>query len=429
MNLLSGVVLKLSERDAPAIYHALYLGLGLCFALAMAYLLRALAIGRWLTLGLVTLFFCSPAFIYFENLLLYEFPTAVLLTVSAVLLHRALVTGRGAYWFLFFLDCAAIAYTRLTFHLVWVLAMVVLAVLFARHQYKQILLAALLPVLLVVALYAKNQVLFGFFGASSRTGFALALMTTRALPRAERNQWVRAGKLHAVSRFSPFSGAAKYAHAVDLTAVTGIPVLDRISKADGTPNYNHKALIEVGRMLLRDDRSYIAARPWDYLRLVLHGRYEYLSPTTRWHPKDPGGSPHREVRAILGRYEDLYNTALHAAPRPYGLYTLIVPLVAWSALVALRALFLCRFAGREREKLVLFMVLQSAYVPAVSLLATHGELARYRFLVEAFMWIAACWGVCWISARLPVALSTNAQKRAALSSARSAREAWPAPAL
>jgi hypothetical protein len=126
----------------------------------------------------------------------------------------------------------------------------------------------------------------------------------------------------------------------------------------------------------------------------LKGAIEYHSPTTRWHPKDPEGSPHLENRALLEPFENLYNAALHRYPlAPLGLYALLLPLAAAAALVAWLRLWRQRCAGHAREKLILFMAFNCAYVPLISCLATHGELARYRFLVEGFLWGLAAAGV------------------------------------
>jgi hypothetical protein len=208
MNLLVGVVLKLfGEARAPAVYHALFLATGLGLALAVAYLFEALRTRRWLSLALTALFVCSPTFIYFEKLFHYEFPTAALLALTAVLLHRALVTGRTAWWLGCFLVAALLTYVRLTFHLAWMAMLVGLALLFQRENWRRVVLAAALPLLLVIAPYVKNQVLFGFFGASSRSGFTMALVTLQRLPGPERQQLIEQRKIHPLSATSVYHGA------------------------------------------------------------------------------------------------------------------------------------------------------------------------------------------------------------------------------
>jgi hypothetical protein len=115
---------------------------------------------------------------------------------------------------------------------------------------------------------------------------------------------------------------------------------------------------------------------------------DYFRPTSRWHPRDPDGSPHRHNRALLGTWEDLYTALLHRFPvRPFGIYLLLVAAFVhrvWSAFATVRR---SKHRARAQEKVVLFMALNCAYVPAVSCLLTIGELERFRFMVEALMWI------------------------------------------
>lgn len=393
MNLLVGVVLKLGgEARAPAVYHALFLASGLGLALSVAYLLEVLRTNRWLTLILVCLFMCSPTFIYFEKLFHYEFLTAALLALDAVLLHRALVSQRSGWWLGFFLVAALLTYVRLTFHLVWMAALVGLAVLFQPRNWRPVALAAVVPLLLVLAPYVKNQVLFGFFGASSRAGFTMALVTIHRLPGPERQRLIEERKIHPLSATSVYQGADAFGRDVDLGDPTGIAVLDRVRRLTGEPNYNHAGLIRVNRIYMRDGQYVLRQHPGRYLGTVGEGLVDYFRPSTRWHPRDPDGSPHRGHRVRLEPWENAYNTVLHRFPYPpFGLYLLLVPLALYGGWRAAATLWRRRLQGSEPEKLILFLLFNSAFVPALSCLVAIGELERYRFIVEAFLWIAALW--------------------------------------
>jgi hypothetical protein len=407
MNLLVGLLLKTGTSHPLLVYQSVFAALGLCFAMCLGYVLRALSFGRVTSLAIVSLFICTPAFIYLENLFHYEFPTAAVLMLSWFALHRALVTRRAGYWCGFFALCALLAYLRLTFHLAWVVTMLALALCFDARKWRMLLAAAVLPLMLVVALYAKNQLLFGFFGSSSRTGFTMALVTTQQLSKQERRDWVRQGRLHPASLRSVYSGAQAYAQFVDLGAATGIPVLDRLTRKSGAVNYNHWALIEVSALLAKDARYVLSQRPTLYLKTLRRGVTDYFAPTTRWHPKDPAGSPHQANRAVVGAWENAWNAFMHSAPpRPYGLYVLLLALDGYALVVAALRLLRRRFRDSVQEKLILAMLLNVIYVPALSCMVAIGELERYRFLVEAPMWIAALWAL-----RLLASLMSAAKPR------------------
>ena len=388
MNLFAGVTLKLSEQHAAAIQHVVYLGLGCAFVLSVAYAMDALHVRRAVILVATTLFCCSPQFIYLENLLLYEFPAAALIAASGVLLHLALTRSDRAWWLVFFLVCALIAYVRTTFHLVWLVALVAMAIAFQPARWRRVLASAVIPLLLVVGLYAKNLHLFGFFGTSSWAGFNLAFVTTQRMRPAERHAAIDAGLLHPVAGIPIYSGPEQYARHVDLRRTRGVPVLDRLRRANGEPNYNHWSYIEISKLRLDDDRAYIAHYPRRYANTVLAGTFDYFEPTSRWHPRDPAGSPHAQARSVLEPWENLYNAALHRFPvAPFGVYALLLALIVYAAGSALRVLWKNRGRDATREKLLLFMVFNCVYVPALSCLVTFGELERYRFMVEGFMWI------------------------------------------
>lgn len=393
MDLFVGVAHKLAGDHAPVLYQAVYLGLGLAFTLSVGYLLLAVGFGVRAAFAVAALFACTPAFIYFETFLHYEFPAAALLCVSVVLLHRALTRDRPLrFWLAFFFTCALIAFIRTTFHLVWLAAMLVVALAFQRRAYRAILAAAVLPLALVVGLYAKNQVLFGFFGTSSWFGFNLAIVTTERMDRAERMQWIQEGRLHPVTGVPLYSGVRAYKRWVDLERKTGIPVLDRKRRANGEPNYNHYGFIEVSKLRMQDDRYVMRERPRDYARTVLEGYVDYFRPTTRWHPFDAKRSPHNANRVHLAPWENAYNTAVHTLPfAPAGLYAPLLALLFYALGLALVRLWRARLEGCVEEKLVLVMIASALYVPVLSCLVTIGELERYRFMVEAFMWICAAW--------------------------------------
>ena len=127
---------------------------------------------------------------------------------------------------------------------------------------------------------------------------------------------------------------------------------------------------------------------------VRQGYVDYFRPTTRWHPSDEKRSPHRANRAHLEPWENAYNAALHTFPfPPFGLYTLMLPLLFYALGLSLLRLWRARLDGCIQEKLIVVMIANALYVPVLSCLVTIGELERYRFMVEAFMWIAAAWAV------------------------------------
>jgi hypothetical protein len=197
-----------------------------------------------------------------------------------------------------------------------------------------------------------------------------------------------------VSGVKVFSGPRAYAKYVDIRHKTGIAVLDRLTRRNGQPNFNHQSFIEISKLRMRGSRYYLEQRPWQYADTVMHAWVAYFKPTTRWHPRDARSSPHRENRAVLGGWEDLYNDVFHRFPiPPVGLYLPWAVVFGYGVARALRHALRRRFDACPREQLVLWMAFNCVYVPGLSCLCAISELARYRFIVEASMWTVFLWAL------------------------------------
>lgn len=393
MNAITGVLLKVGNGAAASLAHGLFLALGIVFVNVLQALARAAGLG---TVGaaLVTLaFVLTPPVIYFEHLYLYDWPVAVLLASGGLLLHRGVRDRSTRAWHAFFAVCAAIALTRSTFHLVWYAATTSIALWLAGGSMRRaVARAAALPALVVIALYAKNYVLFGDFAASTFAPAAYSQATVARLPERVRTEWIRDGTLSPFAAVSVYAPPRQYARFFEDDDRAGWPPqvtrLENVSA--GSPNFNHWWLLVVHEARRRDAQRVLLARPIDYMRAVALGVREMFGPTTRWHPRDGApGTPHEQHRQVLGSYEAWFNRLVHTRPfAPVGLY-LAVPLLLGAAAVYAAWLLAGTPAERARGALLCFCVVQVVYVVAVSAMATAGEWARYRFPIEWMLWMAA----------------------------------------
>src|SRR3984957_2801406 len=87
-NLYTGAVLKLFPISYSAVFHLIYLLLGLGICWSTYHLMRLLGVSRWLAFTLSAWFIVSPGVVLFENYMLYEVLVSFLLLAAAVaLLH------------------------------------------------------------------------------------------------------------------------------------------------------------------------------------------------------------------------------------------------------------------------------------------------------------------------------------------------------
>jgi hypothetical protein len=155
--------------------------------------------------------------------------------------------------------------------------------------------------------------------------------------------------------------------------------------------------LEVNRQRGRDAATFIRERPLDYLSTVVQvGLPQYFEPTTQWHPADHDPrSAHWTHHQVFPQAEDWVNAFLHrpiAALAPFGWYTLLPLVLAWAVREAARGIAGTSGGERARKVLLLYLAGQVVFAVMVSCMFALGENARYRFLIEGFIWIlgAAC---------------------------------------
>lgn len=391
MNFLTGLLLEVSPDDIVPWAHLVYAVTGLLLSGSLLYLLRAAGLSRGWAVGVAVAFGLTPQALYFEHLYLYTYPTAALVCLAGACLHRALLRGSAAAFVLFFLCGALLGLLRSTFHISWFFAMLALALLVVgRGRRRLVLASALLPLALLLSLYVKNYVLFDSFGATSAGGANLTLMTVARMPRELRKQWVDSGKLSPFASISVYAPPRAYLPYFESAHSERWPELSPLEHSNGRPNFNHWFFMEANRQRARDARTVLAERPMEYARTVLRGLAQIFEPSTRWHPQTgKPKSPHYQHDQALGRYTALYERLVHGWTRPrVGLYWLLPLVLA----VALRRVWQLRAsaagtAARAELGLLLFAGFQIVYVVVTSSLATIGESSRYRFQIEAMIWL------------------------------------------
>jgi hypothetical protein len=395
MSALTGVALKVAGSAAGGLLTLFYVGLGLVLASSLLAMLRAVGIGRFASFATALAFALTPPALYLEHLHGDAMPSAALLAIGGVLLRRAVLRQTTRAWAAFFTAMALLSLLRGTFHLSWLASLLVLAVCVSPHAARlQVLRGALGPALVVIAIYLKNLALFGFFGAASQTSF-LYHVTVRRMPVEERTAWVQAGRLSPLATLDVYGSPRQY-QPYFVSPPPGLPpvLVDFEKRTSGQPNFNHWFMLDASRLHRSDAIAYVKARPFVYARTVARSLAQFFGPTTHWHPHDATPrSPHHAHRLLLGRWERAYDALLHRFPvRGVGLY-LLLPLPLWAGVVRLGKLFRAQTA-KERAKaaLLAFAVFQVMFVALLSSLFSYTESSRYRFPVEALIWLlTALW--------------------------------------
>jgi hypothetical protein len=403
-NVLTGVILKLGGMKALGVAHGVFQLFGFALAYSLFYMCRASGLSFRAALAISIAFGLVPQSIYFEHLYLYTYPTALLLAVSVCLFHRAVVRQSFWAWFTFFAACSALGWLRSTFHLVWFLAMLAFALGFSDGAgRRRVLAASAFPAAFLLALYVKNSIVFGTFGAGTFGVANLTTVTVRRMPAEERDAWIREGKLSPYAQVDVFQGPREYAQFFPTTENTRWPsmmnLIDRPTV--WAPNYNHWFFLEVNPKRRDDAVAYLKTHPGEYASTVLESLERFFQPSTEWHPLDKTNkTPHLQHRQVLGAYERFYNTVVHGLPAPVGLYALLPFVCAWGVLRT-RSLLRTRTPETHAQgALLLNCLFQIAFVLASCILFTFGDMPRYRYEIESLVWLVAALAVADVVARV-----------------------------
>ncbi|HEX6277280.1 MAG TPA: hypothetical protein VFZ53_29765 [Polyangiaceae bacterium] len=387
MNLCAGALFAAGGGQNAARF--VYAVMGGVLVNALYYLLRALGIPALAGL-LVTLAFASiPSTVYFESSFTDTFPAAALGTLAAALLHRAVVRPSSATWTGFFATLALLSLVRSSFHLAWFVLLLGGAVALVPHEARRLVCkAALGPLLLVALLYAKNLVLFDFFGPGSHAGFAYHALTNRVLSD-EKAAFVREQRISRLAALPVYAPPSAFEPYFPPPSWSPSPLLSSFERPTvDEPNFNHVFLLDAARIHRSDARRAVFARPLSYAREALETLGRFFGPSTRYHPRDasPAG-PHHGHRQVLGAFENAFDTLVHAFPRgPAGLYLLLPLPLAW-AVGRARRLLRERPSERAEAMVLAFCVTQVVYLTAISALSLSTEVARYRYASEPLVWL------------------------------------------
>jgi hypothetical protein len=394
MNALTGLLLKMGGAHASALALIVFRAFGLVLVWSLFYLLRAVEVPSRIALVVAAAFSLLPQSLYFEHLYLYETPVAALLCLSVALFHAALTRRSSALWLVFFSVCALIGLTRATFHLAWFGLMLGAALACRRHAARRVLAASAVPAVLLLALYVKNGIVFGTFGALTYGPAAFANVTVWRLPPEVRSTWIGDGRLSPAAAISPYAGPTDYVRVLgtrepDRAWPAVMTRLDRPSVH--APNFNHWAMLGANRQRTSDAWRYVSREPLAYLATATRGLRDLFSPTTEWHPyTGTEKSPHHGHRRVLGAYEDAVNGVVHGFPLgPVGLYALLPMAVAWTGVYGYRLRRAADETARARGALLWLCLLNVVYVVAASSAFTFLESSRYRFQIEPLIWVMA----------------------------------------
>jgi hypothetical protein len=409
-NFFLGVVIALFAGHAPAAFAVCYLLVGLVFTAALFLLLGEFGVPDALGAALTAIYVASPACILYENWLFYTYPLAALLLLGVLFWQRFAGRGRFVDALLLFICAGLLALTWSLFHLVWLLGLVLALVLFRRRDWRKVLAAAAVPVLVVVFWYGKNLAQVGGFTASTWFGMNFSKMTNSMLTPPERRLLYDNGAVSAVSMVPPFSEPAKYGGLLPKTGPTGVPVLDQEVKPSGVPNFNNSFFVAVSRQYGRDALRILAARPAAYLRGLAESYLLYFLPSSAYLFLDNNVAHIKglaRLESILdGRFVYHFDRSLRQTqPGRYYLQGFLNTgwflIIAYLLVLVLGIVLSLRPAySKLRSSSVFFIWFNVAWMTLVANALEVGENNRFRFVTDPLVFaLLAALASSWVQRR------------------------------
>jgi hypothetical protein len=422
-NLFVGSVLRWSPVPRALTFQLVYLAVGVVIIVALRSLLLGLGFAPIAATIGVCVVAASPLMISYENTVTYEYPTAMLLIVSAVAcLHYVRTRRVGALaWFVVLLTVTVLI--RALLHPLWLVMCVALVVWLARPkaEWPRVVAVLAVPLLLVGGVMLKNEILFGDATLSSWFGMNLGRGVISPMPRHDIETLIAQGHLSKAATIAPLSSYSSYAPQFGpCHSSFSEPVLRAEVTTTGHTNFNAQCFLSVYADAQRNALRAVLARPGVYLadRAGPFAQHFSLPPIESQAP----GMDHFGHNAILRNLATAYQDAmlrvsmtvhLPDATNPlfgatnYSVSISLVLLLA-TALVAFRGavglVLILRKRRGPAEVAWLFVGFTVVYVTVVSIATEYGENQRFRAMVDPLLLSVLCaqvvaFALRWLQAR------------------------------
>jgi hypothetical protein len=396
-NAFLGVVISLFTGHEALVFAVSYLLVGLVFAAILFLLLRELGVPDTPNVVLTVVYAASPACALYENWLFYTYPLTVLLLLGALIWQRSVSQGRFLDTLLLFACAALLALTWSLFHLIWLFCLVLALVLLRRRDWRKVLAAAAVPVLVVALWYGKNLIQIGEFSGSTWFGANFSKMTNSMLTAPQRRALHDDGAISAVSLVPPFGNPDEYYGVLPKPLPTGIPVLDQEMKPSGVPNFNNRLYVDVSRQYGSDALAILRMRPSAYLRGLAESYLLYFMPSSAYLFLDDNAAHIKglvRITSLLdGRFSyhsghSLRRTAPSLYYRQAFLNTGWLIIIAYLLVLILGLVLMFRRNSFVRQRSSFFFIwFNVAWMTFVANALEVGENNRFRFVTDPLVFV------------------------------------------
>lgn len=394
-NLLGGLLAPLYPYHLEAwLWLNVFLGgvmAGLAYLLAAHFTPR-----RNVALAWASLISLNPALFLYEAYLLYAVLTAflVIASVACVLWHQHTRSAWALYAFVGALN--ALILTRSAYHLALLpVALAWVGLVAARGARLRTLLVCAALCSVSVGWYAKNQALFGFFGASSWSGSSLWKIVSSPYDQEALRTLAEAGVIdRMVAEIPAFQLPSAYAR-FGFNQTSSVAVLAR-------DDYNNINIPAISAAYGRNALALIRHNPLSYAQAVISAFGYYCLPSAHY------GHLYFNLKKVVDptqpalRGWQVLETALTALLLPGALLLYAVTLAGQCARRG------CKQTWPQVDGVLLWCFGFIAYSAVTTSMLEIGENNRFKFEVEMLIWLFIPYVLSRLRARLTLSGASTA---------------------
>ena len=382
-NLFLGLILKTLGSNALA-FGVIFKMISLVNGLLLFSIIKKISNQRAVALVLAIGFLLSPATLIYECELFYTTFISLLLLISIYFLIRLQSKSTWVNAAGFFLPLALLCLTRSVYHIIWLLAIIVILLFYfkGKTNFRKIIIFGTLSVLLAGGWYVKNKIIFGKLSVSTWIGMNMArnVFHDNAVKDSAR-----------IEAYEPFSRIGVYQKFIDPAfekQYAGLNNRDLLMeiKNDSFINENNINYIPVSDQYQRASILYVKSHPAAYARNIFQSVILYFTPATMY-------SLAVDQASKIKYYDVVYsfNLTHFAHGKQTRRITLTISAIPKLLIYLLVFFVFIQHARRTRSisswnLIILFTII---FVFGVSSFFEHYENMRFRFETEPLFLILA----------------------------------------
>lgn len=327
----------------------------------------------------------NPVIFLYEAFILYSLLTAFLITAALFVLMLYCETKKLSRLILFILLINMLMLTRSAYHIVLLIPIIVLAGILARTQWRRFIILALLVSLPTLVWYTKNQVKFGFFGASSWMGSNMWRSVSAEYSQRDLRELHEQGVIESDAVVLKYFDPPSLFRELGYNKVSDVNVLSR-------DDYNNINMIDISMMHLRNAKRLKKHDPGHYYANVARAYRFLCKPSYETGPliiNTHRIETHVNISSCLNGRKLSFFLKNRFHTRFTSFYMLLIPIPI--VVLAIRACLLARLSWSRWIQMIrdnavtITMAGLVFYVTAVSSLFEYGENCRFKFPIEAII--------------------------------------------